>query len=68
MTLRIRLGFTRMQWSADPDYRQNDTMKYHPVLVVEVMSQSTRNYDRGGKFAVYRQLSSLREYVLVEPQ
>lgn len=28
---------------------------------------STRDYDRGDKFAVYRQLASLREYVLVNP-
>ena len=31
------------------------------------MSPSTRDYDRGDKFAVYRQLASLREYVLIDP-
>ena len=35
------------------------------MLVIEVMSPSTRDYDRGDKFAVYRQLASLREYVLI---
>ena len=54
--------------SCDPDDRQHETIKYNPVLVVEVMSKSTRDYDRGGKFAVYRQLNSLKEYVLVEPR
>ena len=37
------------------------------MLVIEVMSPSTRDYDRGDKFAVYRQLASLREYVLIDP-
>lgn len=40
--------------------------KSHPVLVVEVLSESTGNYDRGDKFAHYRRLDSLREYVLVD--
>ncbi|MGK7890730.1 MAG: Uma2 family endonuclease, partial [Leptolyngbyaceae cyanobacterium] len=37
----------------------------HPCLIVEVLSPSTEAYDRGGKFALYRQLSSLQEYVLI---
>lgn len=37
----------------------------NPSLIVEVLSDSTEGYDRGGKFALYRQLPSLREYVLV---
>jgi Uma2 family endonuclease len=36
------------------------------VLVVEVLSENTAAYDRGPKFALYRQLESLREYVLVD--
>jgi Uma2 family endonuclease len=32
---------------------------------VEVLSPSTEAYDRGGKFALYRRLESLREYVLI---
>ena len=38
----------------------------HPRLVVEILSPSTVAYDRGKKFAAYRQLASLEEYVLVE--
>ncbi len=38
-----------------------------PVLVVEVLSPSTQAYDRSQKFALYRRLSSLREYVLIDP-
>jgi len=37
-----------------------------PRVVVEVLSDSTAAYDRGDKFALYRQLPSLRAYVLVE--
>ncbi len=37
----------------------------NPVLIVEVLSDSTESYDRGKKFELYRGLSSLREYVLV---
>ncbi len=37
----------------------------NPTLVVEVLSPSTEEYDRTGKFAAYRRLASLREYVLV---
>ncbi|HSW07834.1 MAG TPA: Uma2 family endonuclease [Aquabacterium sp.] len=42
-------------------------IKSEPLLVVEVLSPSTAAYDRGGKFAAYRQLPSLREYLLVDP-
>lgn len=37
----------------------------NPSLVVEVLSDSTESYDRGEKFARYRSLASLEEYVLV---
>ena len=37
----------------------------NPTLVVEVLSRSTEAYDRGEKFAHYRCLESLREYLLL---
>jgi Uma2 family endonuclease len=37
----------------------------NPVLIVEVLSDSTEAYDRGEKFAHYRRLPSLKEYLLV---
>lgn len=37
----------------------------NPIVIVEVLSPSTEAYDRGEKFAHYRQLPSLQEYVLV---
>ena len=39
-----------------------------PTVVVEVLSPSTEQYDRGSKFTFYRSLASLREYLLVDPQ
>jgi Uma2 family endonuclease len=37
----------------------------NPTLIVEVLSESTKDYDRGGKFEHYRTLASLSEYVLI---
>ncbi|WP_445372433.1 Uma2 family endonuclease [Methylomonas sp. HW2-6] len=38
----------------------------NPSLVVEVLSDSTADYDRGGKFVAYRKLDSLKEYLIVD--
>jgi len=38
----------------------------NPILIVEVLSKSTAEYDRGDKFYFYRQLQSFKEYVLIE--
>ena len=37
----------------------------NPRVIFEVLSKSTESYDRGKKFDLYRQLESLREYILV---
>ena len=37
----------------------------NPTLLIEVLSDSTEGYDRGKKFAHYRSIESLQEYVLV---
>src|SRR5574340_1145856 len=41
-------------------------IKREPVLVVEVLSPSTASFDRGEKFAAYRALPTLAEYLLVD--
>ena len=46
----------------DPDDEHAVT---NPTLIVEVLSRSTEEYDRGDKFEHYKQLPSLAEYVLV---
>jgi len=37
----------------------------NPIVIIEVLSESTERYDRDGKFQLYRQIASLREYVLI---
>jgi Uma2 family endonuclease len=37
----------------------------NPILIIEILSESTETFDRGAKFSHYRQIPSLREYVLV---
>ncbi|MEK6300470.1 MAG: Uma2 family endonuclease [Acidobacteriota bacterium] len=37
----------------------------NPILIVEVLSPTTKNYDRGEKFEQYRKIESLKEYLLV---
>jgi Uma2 family endonuclease len=37
-----------------------------PVLIIEVVSESTKDFDRGDKFAAYRLLPSFQEYLLVQ--
>ncbi len=44
-----------------------DLAKQHPLLVVEVLSESTAAYDRGRKFELMRALPSLREALFVDP-
>jgi Uma2 family endonuclease len=50
----------------DPQFEDDefDTL-LNPRALVEVLSDSTEKYDRGTKFAHYRQIPSLQEYVLV---
>jgi len=50
----------------EPKFQDNvfDTL-LNPILLIEVLSESTESYDRGKKFQHYRSIESLREYVLV---
>ena len=38
----------------------------YPMLVIEVLSPSTAQYDQNGKFDLYRQIPTLREYALID--
>jgi Uma2 family endonuclease len=44
-----------------------DQIMHAPTLLVEVLSPSTASYDRGEKFRAYRQIESLRDYILIDP-
>lgn len=43
---------------------KRDTL-VNPIVIIEVLSDSTESYDRGDKFEQYETLPSLRDYVLV---
>ncbi|HEY5393312.1 MAG TPA: Uma2 family endonuclease [Hanamia sp.] len=40
----------------------------NPTVIIEVLSRSTKNYDRGEKFKLYRDIHTLKEYILVDSQ
>ena len=44
---------------------RNDTIT-NPVLIAEVLSKSTKAYDRDDKFAAYRSIPSFKEYLLID--
>jgi Uma2 family endonuclease len=52
--------------SCDKNDQKAEQYLSSPTLIVEVLSDSTEAYDRGAKFAAYRHLASLKEYVLVD--
>lgn len=49
-----------------PDAGDEQTVS-DPKLIIEVLSPSTKGYDKRDKFILYRALASLREYVLIDP-
>ena len=44
--------------------KRNDTVT-NPLIIIEVLSDTTKDFDRSGKFELYRTLPSLQEYILV---
>lgn len=68
--MRVRAGATRYVYPdivvvcGDAELEDSDVL-LNPSLVFEVLSETTEAHDRGAKFAMYRELPSLRAYVLV---
>ncbi len=62
--------YTYPDVSVTCDDRDKNATKYitYPCLLVEVLSDSTEAYDRGGKFRMYRQNPILQDYVLVSSE
>lgn len=54
--------------TCDREFTAEQPVFTAPVLIIEVLSPSTQAYDRSQKFAIYRQLASLQEYGLIDPQ
>lgn len=46
----------------------DDDIATSPTVIVEILSPSTRNYDMGGKFDLYRDILTMKEYILVDSQ
>lgn len=71
----VKLWIPRYQQATYPDvmivegepiyYLENQTTVTNPLLIVEVLSKSTQNYDLGNKFLYYRSLSQFQEYILI---
>lgn len=47
-----------------PEFFDKDNLT-NPTVIIEVLSPSTADYDGSGKFARYRQLASIQEYLLI---
>ncbi len=47
---------------------QGTTTVTNPVMITEVLSPSTQNYDQGDKFAYYRSIPEMEEYILISQQ
>ena len=37
-----------------------------PIVIIEILSPATKSYDRGEKFKLYRDITSLKEYILID--
>jgi Uma2 family endonuclease len=72
--LRLWIPLTRryvypdiMVIQGEPIYQgSNKTIVTNPLVIVEVLSNSTKDYDRGGKFLAYRSIPEFREYILID--
>ncbi len=40
----------------------------NPSVIIEVLSPGTKDYDRGGKFKLYRDIETLKEFILVDAE
>ena len=78
---RIYMGDVRLWIPRDRRYTYPDVMLIegqpiyegkgtttvtNPLLIVEVLSKSTTNYDQGDKFRYYRSIPEFREYILID--
>ena len=72
--MKVRVQDSRKFLYPDVLVMNDDEVLFHdeqkdcilnPVVVIEVMSESSEVYDRGKKFHAYQELESLNEYLLV---
>ncbi len=51
-----------------PELTENQCALLNPVVIIEVLSPSTRRYDESGKFTLYRSIPSFQDYLLVDSE
>jgi len=54
-------------YCGDPTAINEDTV-IKPTIIIEILSPSTRDYDRGTKFNLYRDIPTLKEYMLIDSE
>lgn len=53
----------------DPDtIDDDDDNKSNPTVIIELLSPSTRTYDLGKKFELYKAIPTLKEYILIDTE
>jgi Uma2 family endonuclease len=48
--------------------KEDENTAVSPTVIIEILSPSTRNYDRGVKFMLYRAIPALKDYILVDSE
>lgn len=46
----------------------DDESFIEPTVIIEILSPSTKDYDRGNKFKLYRDIPTLKEYILIDSE
>ncbi|MCY6491673.1 Uma2 family endonuclease [Leptolyngbya sp. GGD] len=56
-----------MVTAGEPEYYQNrKTTVTNPQIIIEVLSESTEEFDREDKFRLYQSIPSFQEYLLID--
>ncbi len=55
-------------YCGEPELTDNQCSLLNPVVIIEVLSPTTRSYDRGDKLSLYRSIPLLLDYVLVDSE
>lgn len=51
-----------------PELTENQCALLNPLVIIEVLSPSTRRYDQSDKFLLYRSIPSFTDYLLIDSE
>jgi Uma2 family endonuclease len=51
----------------EPTIHDEDNL-LNPAVIIEILSPSTKSYDRGRKFSLYKEIPTLKEYILIDSE